>query len=169
MPQFVDLKGRRFGRLVAKKFVGLDSGNRTVWLCLCDCGGKKVARSNNLRNRKTRSCGCLRIELLLTHNFKHRACFTPAYRSWAAMLSRCSNPNATGYSRYGGAGITICDRWRGVHGFEHFLADMGERSEGTTLGRFGDVGPYSPRNCAWMTNAEQGEERKKRNALSKAA
>ena len=27
------------------------------------------------------------------------------------MRSRCLNPNATGYSYYGGRGIRVCKRW----------------------------------------------------------
>lgn len=48
--------------------------------------------------------------------------------------------------------VDVCVRW---HKFENFLSDMGERPEGTTLGRFGDVGNYEPGNCKWMTWAEQ--------------
>jgi predicted HNH restriction endonuclease len=34
-----------------------------MWLCACDCGGRKVVQSNNLlRPGGTKSCGCLRSE-----------------------------------------------------------------------------------------------------------
>ena len=55
---------------------------------------------------------------------------TPTYRTWVSMLARCNNPNASNYARYGGRGICVCQRWET---FEYFLADMGERPEGTTL------------------------------------
>jgi hypothetical protein len=45
--------------------------------------------------------------------------------------------------------------WRGVEGFRRFLEDMGERPEGTTLGRIGDEGDYVPGNVKWMTHEEQ--------------
>jgi hypothetical protein len=51
--------------------------------------------------------------------------------------------------------VTICDRWK--DSFENFLADLGERPPGTTLGRFGDIGNYTPLNCKWMTSKEQRE------------
>jgi hypothetical protein len=37
---------------------------------------------------------------------------------------------------------------------------MGERPPGTTLGRFGDMGPYEKSNCAWQTPAEQVANRR---------
>jgi len=71
------------------------------------------------------------------------------------MNTRCLNPNHVKYPKYGGAGITIGPRWVGPDGFSNFLADLGERPEGTTLGRKGDIGNYEPGNCSWQTQAEQ--------------
>ena len=82
---------------------------------------------------------------------------TPTYLSWQAMKKRCLNPNHDHYASYGAKGVTVCMRWR--KSFKTFLADMGERPENTTLGRFGDSGNYEPGNCAWMTLAEQQANR----------
>lgn len=84
---------------------------------------------------------------------------SPTYLSWCKTLERCYNPNEPGYKRYGGKGVCVCERWRGKDGFAHFLQDLGERPDGTTLGRFGDEGHYEPSNCRWMTYKEQGEQR----------
>jgi hypothetical protein len=52
------------------------------------------------------------------------------YRTWKNMHVRCANPNASSYSRYGGRGITVCERWQD---FRNFLRDMGERPLGMSL------------------------------------
>lgn len=76
-----------------------------------------------------------------------------------SMIQRCTNPNAPRFERYGGANppVGVCDRWMV---FGNFLADMGQRPEGTTLGRFGDTGDYEPGNCAWQTPKEQAAEQR---------
>jgi len=40
-----------------------------------------------------------------------------AYRKWTAMLGRCYDKKSVSYSRYGGAGITVCEEW---HSFQNF-------------------------------------------------
>jgi hypothetical protein len=77
------------------------------------------------------------------------------------MIARCSNPNHIGYKRYGGRGITVCERWKGEHGFENFLADMGERPRGKSLDRYPDNdGNYEPGNCRWATLPEQNSNQR---------
>lgn len=47
---------------------------------------------------------------------------SPTYRTWQAMLTRCTNPRAKSFADYGARGVTVCDRWKT---FANFLADMG--------------------------------------------
>jgi hypothetical protein len=91
---------------------------------------------------------------------KHGGSGTPEYRAWAAAKSRCSNPNATGYERYGGRGITMCERWR--ESFPAFLEDMGPKpSPQHSLDRFPDRdGNYEPGNCRWATFIQQMSTRR---------
>jgi len=84
----------------------------------------------------------------------HSAKKSPEYNSWKMMKSRCYSRNATSYHRYGGRGITVCERWR--NSFLDFLADMGPRPTNTTLDRYPDKdGNYEPGNCRWATRKEQ--------------
>jgi hypothetical protein len=89
---------------------------------------------------------------------KHAMYGTPTYRSWSSMLTRCTSPSNHKYPDYGGRGITVHEPWRE---FATFLADMGERPQGTTLGREDNDGNYEPGNCSWETGTQQG--RNKRN------
>lgn len=81
---------------------------------------------------------------------------TREYSTWHSMKQRCFNSKNPYYPRYGGRGITICDRWLK---FEKFLEDMGLRPAGRTLDRINNDGNYEPGNCRWATHKEQCRNR----------
>lgn len=61
-----NLVGNRYGKLTvlsqADPIVHTNHATRRAWLCLCDCGRKKIKAEDNLLSGHTRSCGCLRSE-----------------------------------------------------------------------------------------------------------
>ena len=149
-PNFKDITGQKFGRLTVEAYSGIDKKHQALWQCRCECGNAKVVRASGLKSGRTKSCGCLIGKANITHG-----CFgTPEYGIWSGMMSRCTNPKHTYYSRYGGRGIKVCERW---NSFVHFLEDMGLRpSPEHTIDRYpnGD-GNYEPGNVRWATMAEQ--------------
>lgn len=52
-----DLTGEVFGNLTVLERAE-NKGNRTAWLCRCDCGNEVVVTTHNLRRGQTKSCGC---------------------------------------------------------------------------------------------------------------
>lgn len=56
MSKAEDLTGKRFGHLVALKRHGRRHKSAT-WICQCDCGKEKLAKSIYLKKGVTRSCG----------------------------------------------------------------------------------------------------------------
>lgn len=145
-----DLTGQRFGRLMVLEFVPTQD-RRSYWLCKCDCGAEKIIWAPDLKNGKTKSCGCL-IKDKIT---KHGDFDTRLYMIWSDMRQRCNNTNCRAYKYYGGRGILVCDEWK--NSFENFRVwtlNNGYTDE-LTIDRIDVNSNYEPANCRWVTQKTQ--------------
>ena len=162
--------GTVFGRLTALEDAPHASSDVR---CICIDGTEVTPKGFSLVNGKTRSCGCLRREIMSTNGgfSKH-----PLYKTWRGMINRCTNPNSDSYPNYGGRGITVCERWLDSPWLfaEDVEREIGLRPEGTyesglalySFDRINvDLG-YGPGNVKWSDQGEQLRNRRKVGALT---
>lgn len=146
----IDITGEVFGEWTVLRHIAA-----STWLCRCSCGVEKPVGIGALRrgdSTKCRSCGTSRHGAASRFGVRSRE-----YQSWLAMNARCNTPSHEAYARYGGRGITVCERWKS---FENFLADMGPRPAKKSLDRYPNKdGNYEPGNCRWATAKEQGRNK----------
>lgn len=155
-----DHAGKQYGPYKVLGIVPREEWRSTSaeWLCLCDTGKTHNILGYRLRSKRKTCSICSRTG--------GASKYTPTYKSWSSMWDRCRNPNRPCWIRYGGAGITVDPRWVA---FSNFLADMGERPDGTSLDRIDTLKGYGPDNCRWATRLQQARNTKDNRINEKTA
>lgn len=160
------LAGMRFARWHVIERSGYNQRGRPFWKCQCDCGTVRRVNEDNLTQGITTSCGCLRVERTVVTKTKHGHAggvhqkSTKEYLTWSGMRRRCTCKTSQDYDRYGGRGISVCDRW--LNSFQNFFDDMGfAPSPKHSIDRINNDGNYEPGNCRWATPKEQGRNTRK--------
>jgi len=165
MSRLIDLSGKMFGRLTVFRRAESPRPTETRWECQCDCGRQVVTASFRLRNGITKSCGCLANELTSLRSKKHGMFGTRLYRIWFNMKQRCANPKHVAYKNYGGRGITVCPEWQTFEPFCEWAIANGYRDD-LSIDRIGNEEGYSPSNCRWVTDKEQGQNKRNNRMIS---
>jgi len=162
MKPIINEVGNRYSKLTVTSYSHMNANGKACFVCKCECGNETIVSGSSLRNGRTRSCGCLLLEMVQMVSLRHGACAngksTKEYHIWMGMRDRCRNPNNKAYRFYGAKGITVCKRWD--EDFSNFLADMGKRpSPAHSIDRIKSTGNYEPSNCRWATMKEQQNNR----------
>jgi len=159
----IDLSGQVIGHLTVIEAVPTSGLKHSEWNCRCICGKEIIERTSYLRKGGDRSCGCITAYRQYGKARKPPSIKTcTEYNSYCCMKARCFKPYDICYKYYGGRGISVCDRWLGINGFENFLFDMGTKpSLKHSLDRIDVNGNYEPSNCRWASIAEQAVNKRR--------
>lgn len=152
MPAKLNLKNKRFGKLICLNDIGKNKHGCYLWECLCDCGNKVVAVAQDIKKGHTKSCGCLILESITKHGLHGH----PLYSVWRNIINRCNynNKNNKNYKHYGGRGIKICDEWlNDFQVFYDWCVNNGWKS-GLEIDRRNNNGNYEPSNCRFVTRKQ---------------
>ena len=149
---------------VVIKDAGRNKNGKAYLLCQCICGQIREVLKQNLVSGRSSGCGCFSSTIFpfLPRNAGKAVCSTNARKSWNAMFHRCYNKDYDAYPRYGGMGVTVCERWFYL---QNFLDDMGDPPKGMTLDRISSFGNYEVGNCRWATRTEQNRNKKRHHYL----
>jgi len=80
---YEDLTGKTFGRWLVLGLAEKRKSGRLTWTCKCSCGTTREVIGATLREGRSKSCGCLSLELLSGENsrfYKHGRWGTVEYR-----------------------------------------------------------------------------------------
>jgi hypothetical protein len=107
-PKFINQK---FGRLTVIGMEWPPPKKELRWRVRCDCGTERLAVPFNVATGRTKSCGCIRAEMVAKHGGD-----VLRYK-WACIVAGCCDPEHPFYKNAGGRGISVCDEWKNYEVF----------------------------------------------------
>ena len=66
--------GQKFNRLTVVELASIGRNYQKKYKCICECGNEIIVIGNNLTSNNTKSCGCLKEDVVRKtglNNYKH--------------------------------------------------------------------------------------------------
>lgn len=121
----------------------------------CDCGNEIICAYGDIKNGKTKSCGCYMKMVNKDKQTKHGMSSTRIYKIWKDMRRRCNNSSRKNYQHYGGRGVKVCDDWNNDFMAFYSWSMDNNYNEALSIDRIDPDGDYCPDNCRWVTQSIQ--------------
>jgi hypothetical protein len=95
-----DITGQKFGKLTAIKFVTTNKHGGAIWECECECGNKKVASADHLKQGNVTRCNtCPQTDNITGNKYGRLTVieYIPKSAKWKCLCS-CGNYKISTYS-----------------------------------------------------------------------
>ena len=131
----------------------VEPGKHKYLIATCSCGKTKRIRKDHYLSGKSKSCGCLRVDVSRENSTKHGENDSDLHKTWVSMRNRTRCETSTSYKHYGGRGIDICAKWEEFLNFKEWALEHGYR-KGLEIDRIDNDEGYYPENCRWVGRSE---------------
>lgn len=123
----------------------------------CSCGNEFETHLYRVVKQKENYCHTCSTKLIAKKNSTHGLSKHPVFWVWSEIKRRCYNKNCKAYSRYGGKGIKMYEKWiNDVQAFYNYVTQLPNYDEnniglnGLSIDRIDAYKGYEPMNLRWV-------------------
>lgn len=130
---------------------------------ICRCGNHFYTQLSRVKDRRVKSCGCMREffnrQQATKHGFATKGNIHPIYNSYKGMKDRCYKPKVDNKKYYFDKNIKVCKEW--MDNFQSFYdwSIINGWENGLSIDRIDGDKDYCPENCRWATTETQSRNR----------